>query len=423
MTDHDALLRAICTYPDDDTPRLVFADYLDETGDAGRAAFIRAQIELARTPPWEPFAVRCRHRPGDWLTGQPWIRTLPPVDGWNLEWAAPVFRRGFGWQARVRSLLAWEQAAPDLLEQVPVGELHLPQSTLDQWRAFAAAEELRHLRVLHLPTSPAEPMLALRAAPAADGITDLHFHRASSPGLPFVIEELLAAPLGRSVRGLHLHVGYESLDDLIDALTPGGIHFERLTFAVMGLTPDTVRRWCERGGPVGVTELDLRDNPLGTDGIRELAHGLAGSEVATLGLSNTFSVPGGNPAANTIEALALCPALTSVRQLDLSRNTLSPKAMRVLSLARSLAELRSLDLAQCRIDDRGVRHLIRAKFWPNLVNLDLRGNPITAAGARHLLDAPIPPDLTALLLDGIVLGVDTRAALRHKFGGGVLFSG
>ena len=32
-----ALLRAICTTPADDTPRLVFADYLDEHGDPDRA--------------------------------------------------------------------------------------------------------------------------------------------------------------------------------------------------------------------------------------------------------------------------------------------------------------------------------------------------------------------------------------------------
>jgi uncharacterized protein (TIGR02996 family) len=50
-TDHPeyvALLRAICAEPDDDTPRLVAADWLEEHGDADRAAFIRIQVELAR---------------------------------------------------------------------------------------------------------------------------------------------------------------------------------------------------------------------------------------------------------------------------------------------------------------------------------------------------------------------------------------
>ena len=34
MTDHDALLRAIVENPAEDTPRLVFADWLDENADA-----------------------------------------------------------------------------------------------------------------------------------------------------------------------------------------------------------------------------------------------------------------------------------------------------------------------------------------------------------------------------------------------------
>ncbi len=43
-----AFMRAIIERPDDDVPRMVFADYLDERGEAERAEFIRVQCELAR---------------------------------------------------------------------------------------------------------------------------------------------------------------------------------------------------------------------------------------------------------------------------------------------------------------------------------------------------------------------------------------
>jgi len=46
MTEREALLRAVCENPDEDTPRLVFADWLQENGDEERAEFIRLQIEL-----------------------------------------------------------------------------------------------------------------------------------------------------------------------------------------------------------------------------------------------------------------------------------------------------------------------------------------------------------------------------------------
>ena len=53
MSTREGLLTAITTNPGDDTPRLVYADYLDESGDpddAARAKLIRTQIEASRLP-------------------------------------------------------------------------------------------------------------------------------------------------------------------------------------------------------------------------------------------------------------------------------------------------------------------------------------------------------------------------------------
>lgn len=47
----EPFIRAILAAPEDDLPRLVYADHLDETGRTDRAEFIRAQIESARLPP------------------------------------------------------------------------------------------------------------------------------------------------------------------------------------------------------------------------------------------------------------------------------------------------------------------------------------------------------------------------------------
>jgi len=52
--DHLPFLRAIVESPDDDLPRLVYADFLEESGDAemiARAHFIRAQIAIETLPP------------------------------------------------------------------------------------------------------------------------------------------------------------------------------------------------------------------------------------------------------------------------------------------------------------------------------------------------------------------------------------
>lgn len=53
MNDEEALLRAVCANPDDDTPRLVYADYLEERDDrekhdAEQAEFIRLWVRAWR---------------------------------------------------------------------------------------------------------------------------------------------------------------------------------------------------------------------------------------------------------------------------------------------------------------------------------------------------------------------------------------
>ena len=51
---HDALFQAVLASPHDDAVRLVYADWLDEQGDAPRAEFIRLQIELSQAPSDDP---------------------------------------------------------------------------------------------------------------------------------------------------------------------------------------------------------------------------------------------------------------------------------------------------------------------------------------------------------------------------------
>jgi uncharacterized protein (TIGR02996 family) len=57
MSVEDALLQAIRDHPDDPVPRLVYADWLDERGDA-RGEFLRLHLDLRSLPPDHP------NRPG-----------------------------------------------------------------------------------------------------------------------------------------------------------------------------------------------------------------------------------------------------------------------------------------------------------------------------------------------------------------------
>ena len=57
MTDHAALLRAILDGPEDEAPRLVYADWLDEHRDPDRAEFIRVQLRMDAL--WPINVARC----------------------------------------------------------------------------------------------------------------------------------------------------------------------------------------------------------------------------------------------------------------------------------------------------------------------------------------------------------------------------
>ena len=69
MSDRDAFVAAIVAAPDDDLPRLVFADWLDEHGEPERAEFIRLQCDAARGDPTASSRaadLEARHQV-DWL--------------------------------------------------------------------------------------------------------------------------------------------------------------------------------------------------------------------------------------------------------------------------------------------------------------------------------------------------------------------
>src|SRR2546423_107539 len=86
-------LRRIKQNPDDDTPRLVFADWLGEQGETGRAEFIRLQCRRATLEPENPEASCLAAREREVLDrdGQAW---LAPLDPYRLTYNPPTFRRG-----------------------------------------------------------------------------------------------------------------------------------------------------------------------------------------------------------------------------------------------------------------------------------------------------------------------------------------
>ncbi len=96
----EALLNAIYDHPDDDTPRLVYADWLQEHGQENYAQFIRLQCAAAREQLWSAEANRLWEEIGrvwnrlyyEWL---PAMQMGWPFCGNEITLDAIHFHRGF----------------------------------------------------------------------------------------------------------------------------------------------------------------------------------------------------------------------------------------------------------------------------------------------------------------------------------------
>src|SRR5262249_17951831 len=89
----EAFLAAIVEDPDDDTPRLVYADWLDEHDQPERAEFIRLQIELTRLTEYGEESRRLYLRERELLSAhrEQWAAQIGLVDS---ERGSATFTRG-----------------------------------------------------------------------------------------------------------------------------------------------------------------------------------------------------------------------------------------------------------------------------------------------------------------------------------------
>ena len=147
MSEEDAFLKSICDAPDDDTPRLVFADWLQERGnpfDTAWASLIRVQVGLASAPPGEERdALKARERmiATPFFHGQ-WVKRVSLPARANFWWG--TWERGF--PCELTGPFAYILAARNLFaDRIPFRSLEIGVRTLTEFRRVLAWRELRRL--------------------------------------------------------------------------------------------------------------------------------------------------------------------------------------------------------------------------------------------------------------------------------------
>jgi uncharacterized protein (TIGR02996 family) len=390
-------LRDIIANRDDDAPRLIFADWLDEQGQPERAEFIRVQVEQARLPEDDPQREALQARE-DRLMAEfrpTWEEEVP---AWVREGCE--FRRGF--IARVSTTAAhWVRGAAALHRATPLQWLRL-NNMGSHALTVVSSPHLAGLPELSLDAigvrASVTPVRALAASPYLTGLRELELNMSGigpkgAEGLfqSATFPALTALRLSRAPSQVRLEWGEitdRELEPLAQSTTITRLRLLKLENNCIG--PAGARMLADSPNFAGLVELDLGRRPfaarspgraIGDEGVSAIAGSKTLRQLRVLDLSEQDIGPAG------AAALANSPVAAGLRELHLNLNRLGRDGAQELAASPLLAGLKTLQLATNAIGDLGLTALASSPHLANLTYLEVWANGITDVGLRSLLDS------------------------------------
>ena len=437
MTHAEAFLQAIVADPDDDAPRLVFADWLDDHGDADRAAFIRAQVRLARLAPKGPDRLDLEDEADDLQRRHPeWAGRLPEL---ARAWE---FRRGFVEAITLHSgdFLCY---ASGLTADFPLREVCFLHAG-EQLAALARSPHLAGVESLAFHVVPHVTAERLRPDYLRELFASPHLGRLTALGLSACgvewqhVQMLLESPLLARLKRLDLSNNYGVADRVVRELAqaPAARSLEVLRLGGASLTTAGLRDLLTAPRLTGLTHLDLAGCsgagrvPTPDAALTALASPLP-PRLADLNLNAVLPAPAplalarsphiaqlttlrlSGAAAGDVLALALgeAPAAPALKVLDLAANKIGPTGAKALADSGALTGLTELHLSNNQVRDAGAKALAASPHLAALTDLDLSCNGIGGPGLQALLGSANLSNLTALVLSGNFIGRATVEAL------------
>lgn len=409
----EELLRAVCDAPDDDGPRLVFADWLEANGQEYEARLIRRQCDLAKLDEYDPAWRFAWNRERDWISARlskidkP---ALPP----GLKWPPFAHRRGFLWRLDCDAPRTLAEEMPRLVRRAPIQSVGISARCETEMAAIANAPWFSQISTLEMTLGECgrQAISALASSNSASSLRTLSFRHAGigREGLEALVDSEL---LGR-VRDLGLAENFfvehgAPLGKALAGIGPWALASLDLASNRMG--PDVLDAIASGCSFPSLTRLDLSDNPLGVAGIHALSR-LAAPSLAWLRLAAT------KPGLPGVRSIAEATSSASLRALELASNQLGPVAMRELAASPHLSGLTYLGLSHNPIGDRGAAILASGGF-DRLRSLDLSGTAIGEVGVRAILDSKSLAGLLNLevwAFDLKGLSPLTKGDLAQRFG-------
>ncbi len=324
MTPDEAFLQDIGDNPEDDTPRLIYADWLDDHDQPERAEFIRLQCQLASRNREDAENQRLVKRERELLQrhGQEWLGGLIDM-GVNLVTGPGAYT---GWW-RFHDCAEFERGFVEKVT-LPYTDFVLRAETL-----FAAAPTIRSIRLVRIDGRLPETL---------DDVTLL----ADSSEL----SRLRTLDLNR------LFIGDDRVAIIIDSSHLYGL--KRLELALSSVNGrQTVEAVAVNRSLAGLRELNLSSLSIGSRGVLALVTASHLANLASLDLSRNRIT--GECAAR----LALAVHLTNLRSLDLEYNQVDDDGARALADSPHLKHLTRLNLAHNPIGEAG-KAALRERFGP-----------------------------------------------------------
>jgi uncharacterized protein (TIGR02996 family) len=381
VDDTALFLKRILEHPDDDAPRLVFADWLEERGDP-RGEFIRLQCALAAGTGDEAVRQKMLRREQELLAGH-----------WNTWGAKPFrgiadrcrFRRGFIEQIAIAADRFIEHGA-DLFEWAPLRRIRIFDLNPEQTNRFANCPALKRVVELDLTGLDLHD----------DGIEHLlrspHLHQLR--WLNLSVNGLSDRAWGMIVRssalpGLGwLDVSHNHLREL-----PGALALPNLK------TLDFSHNECSGAAMVKfatakLSRLRILGNPLGDEYFSEVLH----KYHVQLVIDGELNLADCGLGPQSAVTLAASPVRRALHTIKWEHNAIGDEGLIAWSRAAGFDRLTRLELAANGITDRGALALAKSPLFRQLQHLDLRRNQMSRDGIEALWSHEHRPVGSTLLL-------------------------
>jgi uncharacterized protein (TIGR02996 family) len=378
--EEQAFIRRIQANPDEDGPRLIFADWLDEQGDS-RGEFIRLQCALASLSFDDPLYSELKAR-------EQHLR-----DQHEPEWKAPIrrlvtdcqFHRGLieAISIEARSFI---ELGDELFQLAPIRRVRFLEIGKD-FAELVQSPLLSKIRELDLCGSylgnGVPNMLSRSPYLSQIEMLDLAFNDLTDRGIQTLAE---MPSLGR-VRRLHLNDN-NSLGELGMGALANSPYLEELRH--LDISGNEINDFAIQAFLKGkfLTKLEkwiVHSNRIGDRGVAALVHSPLLSQLLTF--SPTLDLRKNEIGPMGAQSLAESPLMDRVEFLDLSGNGIGEVGIEALGNSPYFINLRALNVQSNRITDTGVFALGQLASMPALEQLDLTGNLVSESSVKALQEA------------------------------------